>query len=90
MWVTLGMGYGGCGKECEGVESEGFRGRLDTNGIKAPLLFLPNTRSTLPSPTLPPLPSPSPLQAAGTSLFSPGKSIHVDVIPSVMKEVAQS
>ena len=40
MWVTLGMGYGGCGKECEGVESEGFRGRLDTNGIKAPLLFL--------------------------------------------------
>jgi len=78
---SSGRGYGdvGCGKECEGVESEGFRGRLDTNGVKEPLLFLLyyslssplscSPSSPLPSPALPPLPSPSPLQAAGTSLF---------------------
>lgn len=62
--VDVGTGYGGCLKECEGVESEGFRGRLDTNGVKDPLLFLPYYSLSSPLSC-----SPLPLSLAGSRYF---------------------
>jgi len=61
------MGDVGCGKECEGVESEGFRGRLDTNGVKESLLFLLYYSFSSPLSCSPS--SPLPLSLAGSRYF---------------------